>query len=375
MNNKNKTVMHETLSQPADLLPAAGWLEVGRQPLLGILGLLAMMAVSWLVIGAFDGGFFATWVTFAVVVAVPVQIVLAMVWQTNYPGWVARLGQPAKGLALLALTAIGAAIIGLLVFSTQGRQVGPPTPFTLMYVIFSVLVTFWLVIVWRCWPLSAFSRRPLVIGLGTLLLAYLGGYVLFAALFDFSAMAGAPFYREAMDPHGAFPAFEALAFAVTSVAVIFALVLLDFWPLSRVQALGNGSLMGLATSLLVLVLTALLYGIGTRWLGLEPVKFMVHGSIALLFGALIPLLMFEGKLFAERPQPLRGLLQLGIAVLAGATLPALYWSLGPLLSGPLQAGGPGYEHELWLASALLAMTFPLLVVFGQFLDFWPLRRR
>ena len=25
--------------------------------------------------------------------------------------------------------------------------------------------------------------------------------------------------------------------------------------------------------------------------------------------------------------------------------------------------------------ALLAMTFPLLVVFSQFLDFWPLRRR
>lgn len=371
MNNKNNSVTQESNTPlPNGITRAA----LARQPVLGCVMLLLVMVLSLLIIGCFKGDFFASWVTFVVVVSVPVEIVLSMLWRSQYPGWIAALPQPAKGLALLAVTLAAAALISIVIFYTQAQQVGPPTPFTLLYVIFCVLLTFWFVIVWRCWPLSAFTDNPAILGVGTLLVAYGLGYGLFCGLFDFSAMADAPFYLASLDPHGAFAAFDILAFAVTSVSVVFAGVLLDFWPLGTFALLRRPPLLALAVTVQVLAVTALLYWLGTHLLGIEPVKFMVHGAIALLFGALVPLLMFEGKLFEQRAQPVKGLLQLSIACLAGAILPQIYWALGPLLSGPLSEGAPGYGHELWLASALLAMTFPLLVVFSQFLDFWPLRK-
>ena len=187
-------------------------------------------------------------------------------------------------------------------------------------------------------------------------------------------MAEAPFYLASLDPQGLFAAFEILAFAVTSVSVVFAGVLLDFWPLNTATLARKPRLLAVAITVQTMAVTALLYWLGTRVLGIEPVKFMVHGAIALLFGALVPLLMFEGQLFERRTQPVRGLLQLGIACLAGAVLPRIYWAMGPILSGPMSEGAPTYTHELWLASALLAMTFPLLVVSSQYFDFWPLRK-
>jgi hypothetical protein len=53
----------------------------------------------------------------------------------------------------------------------------------------------------------------------------------------------------------------------------------------------------------------------------------------------------------------------------------LYLAAAPLLTGrALASGAPAYELELWLASAMLAVTFPLIVLATDFLAFWPLRR-
>ena len=363
MNNKNNIDVAVVENPGAAAVPS-------RQPLTGLLGLVLVVLVSWAAIGSVSAGFFATWATFFLVCCVPPQIVLAMVWRSQYPGWLNGLGQPWRGLAQLALTLLAAALIASLVFVTQAQQVGPPTPFTLMYVIFCVLVTFWLVLVWECWPLAAWVRQPLVLGLGILVVAYLLGYGLFRLLFDFSALAGAPFYLDRLDPHGALPALEILAFSVTTVAVTFACLLLDFWPVSRIS---GQPWAGLARSAWVLLVSAVFNFAGTRGLGIEPVPFMARGAIALLFGVLVPLLMFEGQLFAGRAG--RGVLQLLVAIVAGALLSSLYWVLAPWISGPMDAGAPGYTREFWLASALLAMTFPLLVVLSQFFDFWPMRRR
>ncbi|MBS0282101.1 MAG: hypothetical protein JSR25_13120 [Proteobacteria bacterium] len=40
----------------------------------------------------------------------------------------------------------------------------------------------------------------------------------------------------------------------------------------------------------------------------------------------------------------------------------------------MPVGGPRYELELWVATALLAVTFPLIVVVTGYFDFWPLKR-
>lgn len=38
----------------------------------------------------------------------------------------------------------------------------------------------------------------------------------------------------------------------------------------------------------------------------------------------------------------------------------------------LPSGGPAYDLELWLASSMLAVTFPALVAFANYFQFWPL---
>jgi hypothetical protein len=38
-----------------------------------------------------------------------------------------------------------------------------------------------------------------------------------------------------------------------------------------------------------------------------------------------------------------------------------------------RSAGPTYEGELWIASATLAITFPLLATHTDFFDHWPLR--
>jgi hypothetical protein len=39
----------------------------------------------------------------------------------------------------------------------------------------------------------------------------------------------------------------------------------------------------------------------------------------------------------------------------------------------LPSGPPSYDRELWLASAMLAVTFPMMVAYANFFQFWPFR--
>jgi hypothetical protein len=62
------------------------------------------------------------------------------------------------------------------------------------------------------------------------------------------------------------------------------------------------------------------------------------------------------------------------AAVIGTALALLYGALSPALSGPLTPGPPGNDFERWLASALLAVTFPLLIFYAEFFEFWPLKK-
>lgn len=344
-----------------------------KQPILGIVGLIIVMVVAMAIISLFTADQFAGWVTYFVAVCVPVEVVIGMVWQLSYPSFVKDMGQPMKGITLVILTFIIAAIFTAIIFYGQAQGITPLTPMAIQYAIFSVLVTFWFVVVWGMWPLSAITKNPLVLGLGVLIVTYGGGYLLFNLLFNFSFMAGAPFYSTAIDPSGAFNALEILSYSVTTVAVVFMFIVMDFWPITAVPAFRNQPVFGIVTTIAVLAIAGLAYWLGVIVLGEEPVKFMVFCSIGFLFGSLLPIIMFEGQLFASMKQPVKGLLGLVVAVVAGALLPKIYWAMAPTLSGDLVAGAPNYQYELWLASALLAMTFPLMVCYAQFFSYWPIR--
>ncbi len=190
-----------------------------------------------------------------------------------------------------------------------------PTPMTLIYLIFAVLITFWFVVPWGLWPVSAMTKSQFVIGLSVLLVTYLVGYLLFYLLFDFAFLKGAPVYFEQLDPMGAFDANTVLSFSVTTVTVVFVLIMFDFWPITAVEAFRKQPMMGVATTIFIFVVTGIIWGVGVYGLGFNPVKFQAYGSIGLLFGCLVPVVMFEGKLFEGAKQPVAGI---GRLVIAGA---------------------------------------------------------
>ena len=195
-----------------------------KQPLLGLIGLAVAIVISLAVISLFSAATFGTWVTYFVATCVPVEVVLALVLQAQYPEFLKGMQQPLKGITLVIMTLVIASIISLAVYYTAAQQVGPPTPMTLIYVIFAVLITFWFAVVWGVWPVTAITKNQFVIGLSVLLVTYLVGYLLFHVLFNFAFLAGAPVYVEALDPKGMFDANVVLSYSVTTVTMVFVLM-------------------------------------------------------------------------------------------------------------------------------------------------------
>ncbi len=73
-------------------------------------------------------------------------------------------------------------------------------------------------------------------------------------------------------------------------------------------------------------------------------------------------------------QPVKGLALTIFCAVAAIILQKVYLFLGPVVSGPLAAGpGGNYQEELWLSSALLGLTFPVLIVITEYFEFWPMK--
>ena len=58
----------------------------------------------------------------------------------------------------------------------------------------------------------------------------------------------------------------------------------------------------------------------------------------------------------------------------GVVLAHLYAALAPVVTGTLASGPPGYDLEVWLANALLSVTFPFLIYYAVFFGYWPLTK-
>lgn len=349
-----------------------------KQPILGVVATVVAIGLSLAVCAQFSPATFGSWVALIIMSAIPTQIVIGLVWQSGYPGFLARLGQPARGIAILAMMAAAAAVMTPAIQAVVGGSLAPPTPFAIMYTIVSVCTAFWIVAVFQCWPMTALSKHPAVVGLGVFVLAYVSALVLFRAGFDFSAMKDAPFYVAALDPRGAAPAWNALSYIVTTVAVIMGLVMLDFWPTATLARLlpplGRQPLFGLVSAALVLALAAGLWGLGVSVLGMDVVDYMVRVPVSLLFGEFIMLVMMQTAPLQTVAQPLKGVALLAIASALAVAMYALYAKAAVALVGPMPAGAPTYGLDLWIATAMLSVTFPVFVAFGDGLAYWPLSR-
>lgn len=315
------------------------------------------------------------WGTVILVAMVPAQIVISLVWQASYPKRLADLPQPLRGIAFTELNALVGAVVAYLAWKTVGGGMDLPTPFLIMFLIFSVAVMLVLVVPLQCWPFAPLIKHPGLMGGALLVAAYALAYGLFRFLFDFGFLAEAPFYRPELDPHGLFMAWIPLVFAIAMLVPVLGLVLFDFWPVSRlagkVPALGKQPVFG------VLALALIVAVAGGLWVvfvgqGMDQVLFMVRICVTVNFGYFILLVMFDGVPTLKLPQPWRGLVLNGAAIGLAVAMLNLYESMA-LSRFELTSGVPAYSLELWLASAMLAVTFQLMVVVGSYFQFWPMR--
>jgi len=203
---------------------------------------------------------------------------------------------------------------------------------------------------------------------------YVVNYLLFRMFFDYGFMQNAPVYVAAQDPHGLFPAWNALVFYLCCLTGMFFLVLFDLWPLTTMPALMEQPVLGVVWTLVCLAFGALVFSIGVSVIGLDVVDFMVRVPVPFIFGTIVMMNMLEGVVGQGFTQPTRGLSRLVGVIVSASILVRLYRFAAPWVSGPLTPGPPAYDFEIWLASALLSVTFPFLIFHAEFFKFWPLRR-
>ena len=133
--------------------------------------------------------------------------------------------------------------------------------------------------------------------------------------------------------------------------------------------------LGLMWTAICLALGGIVFYSGVFAMAMDPLQFMVRVPIPFIFGTIIVLNMLQGWLFTKYSQPWKGILNAVAAAAIGTRLALVYGALAPSISGELAPGPPGNDFERWLASALLGVTFPFLIFYAEFFEFWPLKQK
>lgn len=345
-----------------------------KQPAAGIISSVIIMAISLAFISLFELSTFTGWVAYCIECLIPMQIVIGITWATKHPHFAGSRSQPSKGILLGLVTLVAGVITGALFFYTVNGGINPPTPFLMMFIIIVVLTTFAASIMWGGWPFMQMIKSPVAAGIAMLATCYLVAYIIYRVCFNYAFMQGAPVYVAALDPHGLFNAWTAVVYYVTVIGVMFAMLSFDLWPLTKFPAIMKQPVLGIVWTVICLVLGYVVFYIGVDVMHTDVVSFMVHVPVAFIFGTIIVLNMLQGSLFGKLSQPLKGLLNMAAVVLTGVLLFGVYSALSGHVTGILKPGPPTYDFELWIASALLGVTFPMLIFHAEFFKLWPLKR-
>jgi hypothetical protein len=171
-----------------------------------------------------------------------------------------------------------------------------------------------------------------------------------------------------------FNAWNAVVYYVAVIAAMFFIASFDLWPIHLNPSLMKQPILGLVWTLLSAALAGVAYYIGINVMGMDVVSFMVTVPIPFIFGTIIVLNMLQGSLFSSLKPPIKGVANVIVVALVGTVLARIYLALMPSVTGALKPGPPAFDQEIWLASALLSVTFPALVCFAEFFKLWPLKK-
>jgi hypothetical protein len=345
-----------------------------KQPVLGICATLLTIAIALAFISRLDFATFAGWVSYYLLCIIPMQIVVGVTWGTNHPSVAAKQKQPGKGALLALTTLIAGAVIAPAYYVIAGGSIAPPSPMLMHVTIVSVVVTFWASIMFGGWPFKSLIKSPVASGLTMLVACYALNYVLFEIFYDYGFMQGAPVYVASLDPHGMFNALSALVYYVTALAVMFFMLSFDLWPLTKMPKIMQQPMLGIVWTIIALALGGFALWVGVGLLHMDVMAFLVTVPVPFIFGTIVVLNMLQNSLFRDLTQPAKGVANVIAVVVIGGILAQAYRALAPIATGALHAGPPTYDLEIWLASALLSVTFPFLIFFAEFFKFWPLAK-
>ena len=346
-----------------------------KQPVLGIVATALIVAVSLGFISLFDYSGFSGWAATFLLCVIPMEIVMGVTWGMKQPGFAAARSQPLRGILFSLIALFAGVVVVLAHWAGVGGSLSPPTPMLTQCLIASVVITFCLAIMWGGWPFTVLIKNPIAAGLALLVACYVINYILFRVLFNYDFMKGAPVYVAAQDPQGMFNAWSAVVFYVTSLSVMFLMLCFDLWPFTKSPGLMKQPVLGVVWTLLALLVGGGAYYIGVDVMKMDVVAFLVSVPIPFIFGTIFVLNMLQGSLFAKLTQPLKGVLNTVAAALLGSLFALLYRALTHVVTaGEINPGPPTYQSEIWLASALLSVTFPFLVAYADFFTMWPLQR-
>lgn len=350
------------------------------QPYLTLITTLLVVLISFGIIALFSEHMFHTWVSYLALTIIPAQIYISVFLKCEHPKSIANLIQPWQGFSFSAVIIfIGAIVTPFGLYFINGGF-DEPTPFLITWAIFSVVILLWLAKIFHGWPFTYVTKNPYLAGAGVLIATYVIAYFLFNYFFNFEAAKNAVFYREALDPGGLYGNWIALSFAVTSAAAILATVLLfQAWPVEalsrRWPLFAKHPWDMLVMTIFTASITCAVFFTGISILEMNPISFLVRVPVSFIFGTFISMNMTEYKLFEKIAQPLRGIMLFIMCGFIGTIMYEIYSYFAPMVAGHELAGGaPTYQLELWIAPALLSITFPVVVIITSFLNFWPLCR-
>lgn len=343
----------------------------------GLISIGVVLSLSALLIVLLGASHLTDWIATAFMSAIPMQIIVSLVWNHAEPAFVRSLRQPLKGVALTAVIAAAGMIVFNFAFVSVGGGHGV-TPMLTHFMIMTVVVTLWLVLIWQCWPFTLLTGSRSMVGMLTLLSCYALAYALWALCFDYSELRhiGKPLYYADIDPSGRFDMWAALVFALTTGATVMTLGLFDFWPIDTLPGASRQPVRGVIGTALVLMIAATVRWLFVGVIGMQQVEYMVRVPVCVAFGVLIVSNIMQFSLFSGMAQPRRGL---ALLVLAAVIAVASFWLYGLaaiFLNGFELGMGPanGFAREVWIASAMLGVTFPVIFIVSGFFEFWPVKR-
>ena len=343
-----------------------------KQPWLGLVASAITIVVALAFISLFDFPTFAGPVAFYMLCTIPFQVMVVVVWGGSPPS-LAKWSQPLKGLASLVITLVIGAGISRLALLAVGEGVSPPGPIPSHFAVIVVPTTFWLAIMWGGWPFNLFGKNPAVAGFLLLAGSYLITWVIFRVFFDYTFMEGAPVYL-ASAPHGLFNAVSSLVFYVTALAVMFLVLCFDLWPLTKAPSVMQQPALGIVWTIICAAGAWVVMQVTVSAMGMDPMVVLTRITAPFIFGSILVLNMFQNTLFAKFAQPVKGVLNAVAAAVLGLALFMVYCLVAPFVTGQLTSGPPAYDFEIWIANALLSVTFPFLIFVAAYFAYWPLRK-